>query len=119
MLENLNVLYLEDEPIVAMDTGAHLEDLGFRSVEIAYRLATAVDLAKAQKFDLAILDINVDRGQTSLDLGAELAAKGTRVIFASGNGCDASDLRAKGFEFLDKPFSLAGLTTKLRAVAAA
>jgi len=119
VLESLNVLYLEDEPIVAMDTGAHLEDLGFNKVEIAYRLGTAVELANAQKFDLAILDINVDRGQTSLALGAELAAKGTRVIFASGNGCDAGDLRAKGFEFLDKPFSLGGLTTKLKDVVAA
>lgn len=117
-MDNLKVLYLEDEPIVAMDTSAHLEDLGFEEVAVAYRLGTAEKLAESDQYDLAILDINVDRGQTSLELGSALAAKGTRVIFASGNGCDAATLRAQGFEFLDKPFSLDGLTHKLKALAA-
>ena len=119
MLEGLRVLYLEDEPIVAMDTSAHLDELGFETVDVAYRLATAVEMAEKAQFDLAILDINVDRGQNSLDLGAALHAKGTRVVFASGNGCDAPELRAKGFEFLDKPFTLDGLTAKLKTVVAA
>jgi len=46
VLEGLRVLYLEDEPIVAMDTSAHLDELGFETVDVAYRLATAVEMAE-------------------------------------------------------------------------
>jgi len=117
MRSNLVVLYLEDEPIVAMDTSAHLETLGFAAVETAYRLEHAKKLASEMKFDIAILDINVDRGQNSLELGRALAKSGTEVIFASGNGCDATDLREQGFGFIDKPFSLAHLSNELEKVA--
>ncbi|WP_299281947.1 response regulator [uncultured Tateyamaria sp.] len=116
MFEGLKVLYLEDEPLVAMDTGAHLQTLGFETLEVAYKLAAAQELADRARFDLAILDINVDRGQTSIALGSALKNAGTAVIFASGNGTMANDLCRDGFEFLDKPFSLHALTAKLKQV---
>lgn len=115
MSENFTILYLEDEPIVAIDTGAHLESLDMGVVEVAYRLKKAESIASTRKIDLAILDINVDRGQTSIALGKELAASGTKVIFASGNSGDAPALEAEGFGFLDKPFSLSALTRKIEA----
>ncbi|QJF51134.1 response regulator [Roseobacter ponti] len=119
MLDGLKVLYLEDELLVAMDTAEYLETLGFESVAVAYRLESAHELMENTDFDLAILDINVDRGQTSIALGRELAQAGTRVIFASGNGGDAAKLRSDGFEFLDKPFSLPALADKLQTAAKA
>ena len=74
------------------------------SVDTAYRLSQAERLASENKFDITILDINVDRGQTGLALGHDIAENGAEVIFASGNGCDAAGLRAEGFAFIDKPF---------------
>lgn len=117
MFSKLSVLYLEDETLVALDTSDHLKSLGFSSVKTTYRLANAEKCAAEAEFHLAILDINVDRGQTSIDLGKELAAKGTKVIFASGNSGKAEELRGEGFDFLDKPFSLKDLTRILENVA--
>lgn len=113
MSDTITILYLEDEPIVAMDTGAHLKSLGIGEVEVAYRLKQAEGIAARQGIDLAILDINVDRGQTSTDFGRQLAASGATVIFASGNSGDAETLTAEGFAFLDKPFTLDALTRKI------
>lgn len=118
MFENSAILYLEDEPLIAMDTGDHLEDFGFSRVDIAYRLASAQKLVEEHTFDFALLDINVDGGQTSLDLGRSLAKGGTTVIFASGNSGAGRDLRAEGFSFLDKPFALSDLTDHLAAMVA-
>lgn len=117
MFKDLKILYLEDEPLVALDTAEHLSTLGFEEVEVASRLKQADKLVEETEFDLALLDINVDRGQTSLELGDMLKEKGTVVIFASGNSGAASSLTTKGHLFLDKPFSLRQLTDKLECVA--
>ena len=115
----LRVLYLEDEPLIAFDTAQHLTELGFEEVRTVYRLSNAESAAEEQRFDLAIFDINVDRGQTSVELGRKLAGEGVPVLFASGNGSDESSLCEDGHHFIGKPFSLAMLTAKLREVLAA
>lgn len=116
MFEKLKILYLEDEPLVALDTGEFLQTLGFETVEIAFRLDQANQLVRELQFDLALLDINVDGGQTSLKLGALLAERGTKVIFASGNSSFAKQLEERGQQFLDKPFSHPELCDRLEDV---
>lgn len=113
MFEGLTVLYLDDEPLVAFDTGDHLHSLDFEKVVVTYRLAQAEAAAKEIDFDLAILDINVDRGQTSLALGERLSQEGCRVLFASGYSAASARLREEGYGFIDKPFSLNALTDAL------
>ena len=113
MFSNQKILYLEDEPIISLDTSEHLESLGFGEVSVALKLSKADELAENTKFDFALLDINVDRGQTSIELGHKLAQNGTCVVFASGNGAEAERMRALGFSFLDKPFTLDQLTEML------
>ena len=117
MFDDLKILYLEDEPLVALDTGEHLKDLGFCDVKVVSKLSDAVALTGEDKFDLALFDINVDKGQTSLELGHELAARGTKVIFASGNSREGREIKVRGISFLDKPFSLDQLTSMLEQVA--
>lgn len=112
-IEDKTVLYLEDEPLVCMDTTYLLEDLGFKTVEATYTLATAARAASERNFDLAILDINVDRGQTSIELGKKLAANGTRVMFASGNSSKTQFALEGNFYWLDKPFSPTALSAAI------
>lgn len=114
MFDALSVLYLEDEPLIAYDTSEHLKELGFAQVCAVYHLNAAEEAARDIDFDLAILDINVDKGQTSLALGAALAARGVPVIFATGNSCDQVSLREAGYSFLSKPFSLLALTDEIK-----
>ena len=104
-IDETTVLYLEDEPLVCMDTTYILKEMGFAEVTEAYTLAAATKVASSAKFGLAILDINVDRGQTSIELGKQLAAAGTPVIFASGNTSEPSIQTGGMIQWLDKPFS--------------
>lgn len=113
MFEDYRILYLEDEPIIALDTQDMLSSLAFKEVVVANRLIDAQNAADQASFDVAILDINVDRGQTSTTLGQQLATGGTHVIFASGNGGDRKQLVAEGFRFVDKPFTLPRLQREL------
>ncbi len=113
LFENLSVLYVEDEPFIALDTIDGLEKSGFK------RLVTAMTLAEAERaidehhFDCAILDINLDRQQTSLELGARLRQRGTRILFASGNVMDHRSLLKQGFAFLAKPFEVCAVEDEL------
>ncbi len=105
LFDGLSVLYLEDEVLIALDVTAFLREAGFGTVSTVYKLKDATAAIESHNYELALLDINVDRGQTSLDLGARLKSGGTHVIFASGNSNDSQRLRSEGFHFIDKPFS--------------
>lgn len=117
MFDDLKIVYLEDEPIVALDTSEHLKELGFGEVKVVSKLRDAEAVTDKDDFDVALFDINVDKGQTSLELGNQLAARGTKVIFASGNSREGREIKGRGISFLDKPFSLEQLTSMLERVA--
>lgn len=116
MFQGQKILYLEDEILIALDTSEHLEQMGFDDVVVAHRLDQAVTASENIDFDFALLDINVDRGQTSLELGDTLKRNGVAVVYASGRSDRAEELRAKGFPFLDKPLALGWLTQTLKDV---
>ena len=102
--ENLTILFLEDEPLIAMDTHEALVELGFKDVRSVSRLCDAEQAAESTLFDVAVLDINVDRGQKSYDLGQQLKDSGVKVIFASGTESERERLIADGYRFLAKPY---------------
>lgn len=77
------VLLLEDEYLVALDAELLLKELGVRHVETAATLGEAEERARERRFDLAVLDVNVN-GQMSFDLAKSLRASGTPVIFTTG-----------------------------------
>ncbi len=108
-LSALNVLYLEDEPLIALDIADALENFGFQLVVIAHSLASAERYVAENSFHLAVLDINLGRNQTSLRLGEALSDDGTRVLFASGNSAREMELLQAGYGYLMKPFGPASL----------
>lgn len=112
-LSALKVLYLEDEPLIALDIADALETFGFRMVVTAHSLASAERHVKDEIFDLAVLDINLGGHQTSLKLGEELSNGGVKVLFASGNSAREADLLSEGYGYLMKPF---GPTTLRHAI---
>lgn len=114
--EGLRVLYLEDEPLIAMDTSEILRDLGVETVETVYKLHDAVEMAQNEAFDLALLDINVDRGQTSLDFGCTLNDRQIPVLFVSGNSMNKKELHSQGFGFIGKPINAQVLKSEILAL---
>lgn len=108
MSSRLDILYVEDEIIVALDVADSLEqDLGL-IVTKAHNLQTAMDLIDVRSFDLALLDINLGHGERSIELGQTLQDRGTFVVFASGyNRSEMDDI--EGFNMIEKPFQLTDL----------
>ncbi len=115
------VLLVDDEEMILEVGQAMLENLGYRVVSVRSGEA-AVDRVKTmgRKIDLVILDMimpGIDGGRT-FDLIRE-AAPGLPVILSSGysvNGQAESILRRGCSAFIQKPFTLAELSGKVRAV---
>ena len=68
------LLYLEDEVLIAFDIAAFLEELDVGDVTTAHKLKSAWMAIENKRFDLALLDINVDRRQTSFEIGSQACA---------------------------------------------
>lgn len=114
-LSKLSVIYVEDEPIIAMDGQAMLEDMGFANVAVCYSLADAkAALEQQQKFDFGLLDINLGGGETSLGLARQLQDQGTPIVFASGYNPDEQIVAEFEVPLVVKPFDDAALGHAIR-----
>jgi CheY-like chemotaxis protein len=82
-LEGACVLLLEDEFLIALDAEQILKDLGVRQVETAATLSDAEARAREGRFDVALLDVNIN-GEMSFGLAQSLRARGVPVVFATG-----------------------------------
>jgi two-component sensor histidine kinase/CheY-like chemotaxis protein len=100
---DLRVLLVEDEALVAMMMQDVLEDLGCTIFGPYRTLASAVEAAKDEAVDLALLDINL--GDELVYPAAEiLAARGVRFVFLTGYDNDHVDTRFRYASVLQKPF---------------
>src|SRR5687767_9451298 len=82
-LTGLSVLLVEDEYLIALDAEQILKDLGVGKVEIIATLEAAEQHAKDGKFDLAVLDVNLN-GKFSFPIADTIGKRGIPVVFASG-----------------------------------
>lgn len=85
MLQGKRVLVVEDEPIVAMMVEDMLADLGVAVVGPATTLEEALSLARADRLDAAVLDVNLN-GERSAPVAAVLQSRGVPFVFATGYG---------------------------------
>ncbi len=76
------VLVVEDEFLVSLATTDLLESVGCEVVGPAARLATAVQLARSESLDAALLDIDI-AGETVWPVALELQHRGVPFLFLS------------------------------------
>lgn len=69
MHENISVLIVEDEEIWIRNLQLSLEDFGFEVVAIASTTADALQAFKNHHFDVALLDIQLDKQKSGIELG--------------------------------------------------
>ena len=81
--ENLSVLLVEDEFLIALDAEQMLKELGVMKVEIAATYEQAEKRAEAGRFDLVVLDLNLN-GKLSVPIAHAFKERGIPVVFASG-----------------------------------
>jgi len=82
-LRGLKILIVEDAFLVALDLCVHLENHGCIVVGPAARLGRALDLARNESLDGAVLDVNLD-GEASFPVAAVLRARKLPFVFVSG-----------------------------------
>jgi CheY-like chemotaxis protein len=109
LLSNLDVLILEDEPLVSMMTEDMVTDLGGRVVGPFSRLDALVrHMETGAACDLALLDINVN-GERSTTIAGMLIERNIPIIFCTGYDDAGIAEEWREVPRLRKPFSDADL----------
>ena len=96
------LLLVEDEALVGMMMKDSLTELGFSVIGPFSRIADAMQAAREETFQAAILDINV-KGEMIYDLADAIAARDIPLIFVTGYGSEAIEERFKTVPVLQKP----------------
>ena len=84
-LDGLDVLLVEDQALIAMDTEDSLRRLGARSVRLCPDIAQAEKEVAAARPDCAVLDFNLG-DQNAIGIAEMLMDLGVPFIFATGYG---------------------------------
>jgi DNA-binding response OmpR family regulator len=104
-LAGLNVLVLEDEPIIAMALEDHLDEAGACPL-VAGSIDEARRILAERQVDAAVLDINV-HGLKSYPVAEALSALGVPYVFASGYGDTVHERAFVGIPTVTKPYDIA------------
>ena len=104
-LNNVRVLIVEDEALVAMLLENMLEDMGCALAGSAATLDQAVEAATGLELDVAILDMNL-AGRPVLPVAEALSGRGKPFIFATGYGEGGVPEAWRDRPTLQKPFSM-------------
>ena len=109
-----SVLLVEDSLIIAMDAEDILARLGAERVVTVASLAQAQAEIARERFDAAVLDVNLGQ-ETSLPIADELRAAGVPWIFATGYG-EQLQLPPvhQGTPVIQKPYTLTSVGEGLR-----
>ena len=107
------VLVVEDEMLIAILIEEYLTAMGCEIVGPVGKLETALQVAKDDNFDIAILDVTI-RGGKVYPVAEELLVRGVPFILASGYGDWALPPSLRDHRRLTKPFTAAELEEQVR-----
>ncbi|MEO6263720.1 MAG: response regulator [Luteimonas sp.] len=110
------VLIVEDEMYLAMMAEDILLDAGHQVFKAA-RLPNALALAAAERFDAALLDINL-AGVEVFPLAEELRRRGVPFTFTSGYGTNGIPPDYRDYPVLQKPYIAEQLVDTVTAMLA-
>jgi DNA-binding response OmpR family regulator len=96
-------MIVDDEAMIAMLLEDMLADLGYQVVGPFGRLAEAIEAARQEPLDAAILDVNLG-GQPVFPVAEVLAGRDIPFVFATGYGDATLDGPWSGRPVLGKPF---------------
>lgn len=102
LLHGRRVLLVEDESLVAMLAEDMLTDLGCE-VMTAMRLDQALAFARNERFDLAVLDVNLGNAR-SYPVADVLFERCTPFLFATGYGRQGLEAAYQAVPVLQKPY---------------
>jgi CheY-like chemotaxis protein len=108
-LAGMRILVAEDEFFIALVVEETLHDLGVTVLGPYPDLAQATEAATREKFDGAVLDINLG-GEMVYPLAERLQRNGIPFVFTTGYAAADLPERFRVFEILRKPVDARRLT---------
>ena len=115
MVDALNVLVIEDEPLIAMMLEDFVDVLGHRLAGVADSAADALPRIAAGGIDAAILDVNLRDGPCWRVADA-LAAANIPFVLATGGHVDPPPGTYAGVPTLPKPYTMDGVRSVLEKI---
>ena len=106
------ILVVEDEMLVLMEIETVLEELGCLTICAASSVAGALALLELQRFDAAIIDVNLG-GEESYPVADALARRGIPFAFSTGYGDHGRRIDLQARPMLRKPYVRAALVAVL------
>ncbi len=113
MTEPVQILIVEDEPLIAMMLEDFLDVLDKQVAGTVDSVDDALARVAEGGIDAAILDVNLRGGQKSTPVAEALAERGVPFVFATGGADDAVDERFRDRPRLQKPFTMDGVAKAL------
>lgn len=112
----LRILVVEDEPMIGMVIEDAVDELGWVVVGPAADLTVALALARTERIDGAVLDVNI-RGGRSYPVAELLLGRGIPIILATGYSDQNLPESIRGQSRLEKPYTSAQLHEELERLA--
>jgi DNA-binding response OmpR family regulator len=113
----MRVLIVEDEPLIAASIEWELRDAGYDVIGPAANTVHAAALARAERPDLALVDINLTGRGDGIALARALRRQGIVAIFVSGQVQEARENRDTALGLVAKPFQVEQMPAVVRAAA--
>lgn len=117
-LAGLRALIVEDEALIAMHIEDVLEERGLLIVGRFRNVADALACIDDAPPDIALLDVNLGEGMTSLPIAEHLSLRGVPFAFLTGYGQSGVTERFPDAEVLSKPVDDSRLGEAVRRLAA-
>lgn len=111
---NIDVLVVEDESLIALDIEDILVRAGYR-VRWCSSVKTALEALEAVAFDAAVVDINVQE-ERSTSIADALASRAIPFVVVSGHSSDILPMRHRNHPFIGKPYVAERLLGALRDI---
>jgi DNA-binding response OmpR family regulator len=109
------VFVLEDEILILLDLQMMIIDLGWDVPYVASDLQTAMHITTTERFDLALLDLNV-KGKMSHPIAAILQERNIPFIISTGYGEEMVRQQFPEALYLPKPIERGPLRNALREI---
>lgn len=103
------LMIVEDEALVAMVLRDELQDAGYNVLDLTDRHAEALEVAKGQKPDLALVNIRLAGRDDGIELSEHLKALGIPVLLISGQVSRARSAKTVAIGSLPKPYDAADM----------
>jgi DNA-binding response OmpR family regulator len=109
------LLIVEDDPVVGLVIEEMVRDQGWQVVGPVRRLEEAIEAAKSEDLDFALLDFDLGEGTNSLPVAQALSSRSVSYCFLTGT--DPANVRAVAGDapLTTKPVSLFELQRILKA----